>query len=189
MPCCGFRRIRGLPDVTMPITGLETKPLLRTKMPGPKAKAIVRRDTEALATTTKTAPVTAVEGKGVVVEDADGNVLLDFASGIGVLNTGHSHPRIVAAIQQQAARLVHFAGTDFYYESQVALAERLGRLVPIAGPTKTFYTQSGTESNEAAIKVAKHATGRQQFLAFLGAFHGRTQGSLALSASKPKHKA
>jgi 4-aminobutyrate aminotransferase len=172
----------------MAITGDETRPALRGKLPGPKTRAIVRRDDEALATTTKTAPVTAVAGRGVVVEDADGNVLLDFASGIGVLNTGHSHPRVVAAIQQQASRLVHFAGTDFYYEQQVALAERLAKLVPIAGPAKVFYTQSGTESNEAAIKVAKHATGRQTFLAFLGAFHGRTQGSLALSSSKPKHK-
>ncbi len=172
----------------MAITGHETQPALRTKLPGPKSKAIVRRDTLALATTTKTAPVTAAHGKGVVVEDADGNVLLDFASGIGVLNTGHSHPKVVAALQGQAARLVHFAGTDFYYDEQVTLAERLGKLVPVQGPTKVFYTQSGTESNEAAIKVAKHATGRQGFLAFLGAFHGRTQGSLALTASKTKHK-
>ena len=173
----------------MAITGRETQPALRTKMPGPRSQAIVRRDAAALATTTKTAPVTAVHGKGVVIEDADGNVLLDFASGIGVLNTGHSHPRVVAAIQEQAARLVHFAGTDFYYEQQVALAERLAKIAPVDGPAKVFYTQSGTESNEAAIKLAKHATGRQQFIAFLGAFHGRTQGSLALSASKTKHKA
>ena len=172
----------------MAITGTETKPNLRTKLPGPKSKAIVRRDGEALATTTKAAPVTAVAGKGVVVEDADGNVLLDFASGIGVLNTGHSHPRVVAALQEQAARLVHFAGTDFYYEQQVALAERLGRIVPVEGPCKTFFTQSGTESNEAAIKVAKRATGRQMFLAFLGAFHGRTQGSLSLTASKTRQR-
>ncbi|MEK6975075.1 MAG: acetyl ornithine aminotransferase family protein [Candidatus Thermoplasmatota archaeon] len=172
----------------MAITGDETRPVLHGTLPGPKTRAIVRRDTAALATTTKTAPVTAVAGKGVIVEDADGNVLLDFASGIGVLNTGHSHPRVVAAIQEQAAKLIHFAGTDFYYEHQVTLAERLGRLVPIQGPTKVFYTQSGTEANEAAIKVAKHATGRQTFLAFLGAFHGRTQGSLALSSSKAKHK-
>ena len=146
------------------------------------------RDDKALATTTKTAPVSAVQGRGVVVEDADGNVLLDFAAGIGVLNVGHSHPRVVKAIQDQAARLVHFAGTDFYYDQQVTLAERLGRLVPVKGPAKTFYTNSGTESNEAAIKLAKHATGRQMMVSFLGAFHGRTQGSLALTTSKPKHR-
>jgi 4-aminobutyrate aminotransferase len=172
----------------MAITGTETRPRLKTAIPGPRSKAIVRRDDQALATTTKTAPVTAVEGRGVVVEDADGNVLLDFASGIGVLNTGHSHPAVVAAIQRQAERLVHFAGTDFYYEQQVALAERLGKVAPVEGPAKVFFTQSGTESNEAAIKLAKAATGRHMFLAFLGAFHGRTQGSLALTASKPHHR-
>lgn len=172
----------------MAITGKETRPVLRTPLPGPRSKAIVARDDVALATTTKTAPVTAVRGKGVVVEDADGNVLLDFAAGIGVLNTGHSHPKVVKAIQDQAERLVHFAGTDFYYDQQVTLAERLGKLVPVQGPTKVFYTQSGTESNEAAIKVAKIATKRQMFLAFLGAFHGRTQGSMALTTSKPRHR-
>lgn len=172
----------------MAITGKETRPALRTALPGPRSKAIVARDDKALATTTKTAPVTAVQGKGVVVEDADGNVLLDFAAGIGVLNTGHSHPHVVQAIQEQASRLVHFAGTDFYYDQQVTLAERLGKLVPVKGPTKVFYTNSGTESNEAAIKLAKHATGRQMMVAFLGAFHGRTQGSLALTTSKPRHR-
>jgi 4-aminobutyrate aminotransferase len=173
----------------MALTGSETSPRLRTTLPGPASKRIVARDGKAVATTTKTAPVTAVRGKGVVVEDADGNLLLDFASGIGVLNTGHSHPKVVQAIQDQAERLVHFAGTDFYYDQQVRLAERLGKVVPIQGATKVFYTQSGTESNEAAIKLAKQATGRPMLLAFLGAFHGRTQGSLALSSSKPLHKA
>src|SRR5688572_29225300 len=157
-------------------------------MPGPRSQAIVRRDDATLATTTKTAPVTAVQAKGCVVEDADGNRLLDFAAGIGVLNTDHSHPRVVQAIQEQAARLIHFAGTDFYYEQQVALAERLGKIVAVQGPTKTFYVQSGTETNEAAIKVAKAATGRPLFLAFQGAFHGRTQGSLSLTASKLRHR-
>jgi 4-aminobutyrate aminotransferase len=170
------------------ITGTETRPRLKTVIPGPRSKAIVQRDDDALATTTKTAPVTAVAGRGVVVEDADGNVLLDFAAGIGVLNTGHSHPAVVAAIQRQAERLVHFAGTDFYYEQQVELAERLAKVVPIDGPSKVFYTQSGTEANEAAIKLAKAATGRHMFLAFMGAFHGRTQGSLALTTSKPHHR-
>jgi 4-aminobutyrate aminotransferase len=172
----------------MALTGRETRPHLKTSLPGPRTKAIVGRDDAALATTTKTAPVTAVRGRGVVVEDADGNVLLDFAAGIGVLNTGHSHPKVVKAVQEQAGRLMHFAGTDFYYDQQVTLAERLGKLVPVKGPTKVFYTNSGTESNEAAIKLAKHATGRQMMVSFLGAFHGRTQGSLALTTSKPKHR-
>lgn len=172
----------------MTFTGNETSPRLRMVVPGPKSKRIVARDTTALATSTKTAPVTAVQGKGVVVEDADGNLLLDFAAGIGVLNTGHCHPAVVSAIQTQAQRLVHFAGTDFYYDEQVRLAEQLSKRVPIAGPSKVFYTNSGTESNEAAIKVAKKATGRGMFLAFLGAFHGRTQGSLSLTASKPQQR-
>ncbi len=172
----------------MAMTGKESTPLLKTALPGPKSKAIVARDDVALATTTKTAPVTAVQGRGVVIEDADGNRLLDFAAGIGVLNTGHCHPKVVAAVQGQASRLMHFAGTDFYYEQQVALAERLGAIAPIKGPVKTFYVQSGTEANEAAIKVTKAATGRQMFLAFLGAFHGRTQGALGLTASKVRQK-
>ncbi|MEK6985787.1 MAG: acetyl ornithine aminotransferase family protein [Candidatus Thermoplasmatota archaeon] len=172
----------------MAITGKESTPLLKTALPGPRSKAIVARDDVALATTTKTAPVTAVQGRGVIIEDADGNRLLDFASGIGVLNTGHCHPTVVAAIQAQAARLMHFAGTDFYYEQQVVLAERLGKIAPVKGKAKVFYVQSGTEANEAAIKVAKAATGRNQFLAFLGAFHGRTQGSLSLTASKVRQK-
>src|ERR1051325_2916838 len=121
---CGFRR-----NHRMAITGQETKPTLKTAMPGPKSKAIVARDAAALAPTTRRAPVTAVRGKGVVVEDADGNVLLASAAGIGVLNVGHSHPHVVQAIQDQAARLVHFAGTDFYYDQQVTLAERLGEQV------------------------------------------------------------
>ncbi|MEA3190317.1 MAG: 4-aminobutyrate aminotransferase [Thermoplasmata archaeon] len=170
------------------ITGKETRPQLVTELPGPKTRAIVERDDRYLVTTTKTAPVTAVTGRGVVVEDADGNILLDFASGIGVLNTGHCHPRVVQAVQDQAARLMHFAGTDFYYEEQARLAERLSGIVPIEGESKVFFCQSGTEANEAAIKVAKHHGGRPLFLAFIGAFHGRTQGALSLTASKIRHK-
>lgn len=169
----------------MAITGTETKPEIKTHIPGPEAKKVVKKDDRFLVTTTKTAPVTAREARGVVVEDLDGNTLLDFAAGIGVLNVGHCHPRVVSAIQQQAAKLMHFAGTDFYYPAQADLAERLAQIVPVAGKDpKTFYTNSGTESNEAAIKIAKKATGRHRFLSFLGAFHGRTMGSLALTGSK-----
>jgi 4-aminobutyrate aminotransferase len=173
----------------MTITGTEATPLVKTPIPGPKAKAVVKRDQAFMMTTTKTAPLAGQSGRGCVVEDVDGNRLLDFASGIGVLNTGHCHPRVVAAVQDQAARLMHFAGTDFYYDLQTRLAERITRIAPVAGKSKLFYTQSGTEANEAAIKIAKAATGRPLFLAFLGAFHGRTQGSLALTASKTKHRA
>ncbi|HEX2065572.1 MAG TPA: acetyl ornithine aminotransferase family protein [Candidatus Thermoplasmatota archaeon] len=173
----------------MPITGTEASPLVRTPIPGPKARAIIRRDEAHMLTTTKTAPLVGHAARGCVVEDVDGNRLLDFASGIGVLNTGHCHPKVVAAVQEQAARMMHFAGTDFYYDAQASLAERLTRLAPVAGKSKVFYCQSGTEANEAAIKLAKSGTGRPLFLSFLGSFHGRTQGSLALTASKTKHRA
>jgi 4-aminobutyrate aminotransferase len=172
----------------MAITGTETTPLVKTPIPGPKAKAVVQRDETYLVTTTKTAPVVGATAKGVVVEDVDGNRLLDFASGIGVLNTGHCHPKVVKAVQDQAARLMHFAGTDFYYDLQTRLAERIVHKAPIPGKGKLFYCNSGTEANEAAIKVAKIGTGRHMFLAFLGAFHGRTQGSLGLTASKARHR-
>lgn len=165
------------------------KPDVRVPIPGPAAQKIVERDTRALINTTKTSPIAAREAKGVWVTDVDGNRLLDFTAGIGVVNVGHSHPKVVRAIQEQAARLVHFAGTDFYYESQVEYAERLSALTPGRYAKKVFYSNSGTEANEAAIKLAKAGTKRQQLLAFVGAFHGRSQGSLALTASKAIHKA
>lgn len=164
------------------------KPDIRVPVPGPAAQKIVERDHRALITTTKTSPIVAKSAEGVWITDVDGNRFLDFTSGIGVVNVGHSHPRIVKAMQEQTAKLVHFAGTDFYYESQVELAERLGQVTPGAFDKKTFFTNSGTESNEAAIKLVKHATKRPQLMAFVGAFHGRTMGSLALTASKPVHK-
>ena len=175
----------------MPITGKETKPAMKTAFPGPEARKVVKGDDRFLVTTTKTAPIVGLRGKGVVVEDVDGNVFLDFAAGIGVLNTGHCHPTVVKAVQDQMARMPHFAGTDFYYTPQVDLARRLAGKVPVTGgkgTAKTYFAQSGTEANEAAIKVAKHAAGRPLFLAFLGAFHGRTQGSLSLTASKIRQK-
>ena len=123
------------------------------------------------------------------MEDVDGNLLVDFASGISVLNVGHTHPRVVEAISKQAADFTHFAGTDFYYDIQARLAERLGAITPGKHRKKVFFGNSGAEANEAAIKVAKHHKKRHMFLAFLGAFHGRTQGALSLTASKAKHRA
>ncbi len=173
----------------MAIRGTESKPLIKTSIPGPNAKKIVKLDDRFLVTTTKTAPVAAARAKGCVVEDVDGNRLLDFAAGIGVLNTGHCHPKVVKAVQDQAGKLMHFAGTDYYYQQQAELAQRLAGIVPVAGRSKkTFFCNSGTEANEAAIKIAKKATGRHLFLAFLGAFHGRTMGSLSLTASKNVQK-
>lgn len=123
-----------------------------------------------------------------MVEDPDGNVFLDFAAGIAVVATGHCHPEVVRAIQDQAAKLIHMSGTDFYYENMVDLAEKLASLVPGGIPRRVYFGNSGTEAIEAAIKLARYHTGRRQFIAFTGAFHGRTMGSLALTASKSKQK-
>src|SRR2546425_581066 len=134
-------------------------------------------------------PIAVKRASGSIVEDVDGNFLIDFASGISVLNVGHAHPKVVEAISRQAEQFTHFAGTDFYYEIQTTLADRLGKITPGKHRKKVFFGNSGTEANEAAIKVAKSHTKRQMFLAFLGAFHGRTQGALSLTASKAKQRA
>ncbi len=165
-----------------------SKPVIRGPVPGPDSKKIVERDTRALVTTTKTAPVVAKRAEGVWIEDYDGNVFLDFTAGVGVVNAGFSNPRVVKAIQEQAARVVHYAGTDYYNLPMVELAERLADVVPGAFAKKVFYTNSGTESVEAAIKITRYHSERPQFLAFWGAFHGRTMGSLSLTASKPVHR-
>ena len=161
------------------------RPNIVVEPPGPKAKEMVKRDHRALMRTTKTTDVAAERAEGWVVHDVDGNTFLDLTAGIGVLNTGHGHPRVIKAIKEQADRLIHFAGTDFYYDQQVSYAERLGDLAPMEGATKVFYTNSGTESNEAALKITRHRTRRPCVLAFQGGFHGRTLGSLSLTASKP----
>jgi len=157
--------------------------------PGPKAKEIIERDTKYLATSTKTSPLVAERGEGALLQDVDGNLYIDFTSGIGVLNTGFSHPEIVKAVKEQVEKLVHFAGTDFYYRVQVDLAEKLTQITPGDYEKKVFFTNSGTESVEAAIKLTRWSTQRKRFIAFLGAFHGRTMGSLSLTASKTVHRA
>jgi len=167
---------------------MDKRACIRVPPPGPKAKEIVERDARFLATSTKAAPVVAKTARGVLVEDVDGNTFLDFTSGVGVVNTGHCHPAVVEAVQKQAAELMHFAGTDFYYDIQVRLAEKLTRLTPGKFDKKVFYTNSGAESVEAAIKLTRWATGRRQFVGFIGAFHGRTMGALSMTASKPVHK-
>jgi len=123
-------------------------------------------------------------GWGSMVEDVDGNVFLDCAAGIAVNSTGHSHPLVVQAIVDQAHKFLHMSGTDFYYEPQVRLAEMLERITPMSGDVRTFFGNSGTEAIEASIKLARYATGRQNIIAFFGGFHGRTLGSLSLTASK-----
>ena len=168
------------------ITATETKtPRLTTALPGPKAKNIVERDAKFMSPSfTRDYPLVAKTGRGAMVEDVDGNVFLDFAAGIAVCSTGHCHPSVVGAIQKQAAELIHMSGTDFYYESLPYLAERLGKTVGGAEDKKVFFCNSGTEAIEGAIKLARYATKRDKMIAFYGCFHGRTMGSLSLTASK-----
>ncbi|HXJ46624.1 MAG TPA: acetyl ornithine aminotransferase family protein [Candidatus Dormibacteraeota bacterium] len=168
------------------ITATETKtPRLITALPGPKAKNIVERDAKFMSPSfTRDYPLVAKTGRGAMVEDVDGNVFLDFAAGIAVCSTGHCHPSVVGAIQKQAAELIHMSGTDFYYESLPYLAERLGKTVGGAEDKKVFFCNSGTEAIEGAIKLARYATKRDKMIAFYGCFHGRTMGSLSLTASK-----
>jgi 4-aminobutyrate aminotransferase len=163
-------------------------PEIKVTPPGPKAREIIERDKRYIATTTKSAPVVIKRASGSIVEDVDGNLLIDFASGISVLNVGHTHPKVVEAIRKQAGEFTHFAGTDYYYDMQARLAQKLEAITPGKYPKKTFLANSGAEANEAAIKIAKYHTKRQMFLAFIGAFHGRTQGALSLTGSKAKQK-
>src|SRR5262245_13273679 len=160
-------------------------PSIKTALPGPKAAALIERDANAVSPSyTRGYPFVMARGEGAWVEDVDGNVFLDCTAGIAVASTGHAHPEVVKAITEQAQRFLHMSGTDFYYEKQVRLAEEVQAISPIGGPVKSFFGNSGTEAIEASIKLARHHTGRFNFIAFLGAFHGRTLGSLALTASK-----
>ncbi len=160
-------------------------PHLVTQLPGPKAKKIVERDAEFVSPSyTRDYPLVVKGGHGATVEDVDGNTFLDFAAGIAVCSTGHCHPKVVEAIQRQAAELIHMSGTDFYYESMPQLAERLGATVPGAEAKRVYFGNSGTEAVEAALKLARYVTRREKFIAFYGGFHGRTFGSLSLTASK-----
>jgi 4-aminobutyrate aminotransferase len=164
-------------------------PKLVGPVPGPKAQAAVEADSRLISPSyTRSYPLVAKRGRGVRVEDVDGNEFLDFAAGIAVTSTGHCHPEVVAAIQKQAAELIHISGTDFYDEHLTDLAERLSAVAPMRGPHKFFYGNSGTEAVECALKLARYHTGRQQVISFLGAFHGRTMGALSLTASKPQQK-
>jgi 4-aminobutyrate aminotransferase len=164
-------------------------PKLVTSLPGPKAKAAVEADHRLISPSyTRSYPLVARRGRGVRVEDVDGNEFLDFAAGIAVTSTGHCHPEVVAAIQKQAAELIHISGTDFYNEPLTDLAERLSAVAPMPGPHRFFYGNSGAEAIECALKLARYHTGRQHIISFLGAFHGRTMGALSLTGSKPQQK-
>jgi 4-aminobutyrate aminotransferase len=164
-------------------------PKLKGPLPGPKALAAVAADTRLISPSyTRSYPLVAKRAKGCRVEDVDGNEFLDFAAGIAVCSTGHCHPEVVAAIQKQAAELIHISGTDFYHEPLTDLAERLSAVAPMPGPHKFFYGNSGAEAIECALKLARYHTGRQQVISFFGAFHGRTMGALSLTGSKPQQK-
>ena len=164
---------------------MQTIPTIKIPPPGPNAQALIARDRAVVSPSyTRGYPLVIERASGSMVEDVDGNVFLDCAAGIAVNSTGHSHPDVVGAIIEQAGRFLHMSGTDFYYELQVRVAEELAALAPWDGGARSFFGNSGTEAIEACIKLARYATGRQNIIAFLGGFHGRTMGSLALTASK-----
>ncbi len=164
-------------------------PKLKTALPGPLAKKIVADDDRLISPSyTRSYPMVAKRGRGIRVEDVDGNEFLDFAAGIAVNSTGHCHPEVVKAIQDQAAELIHMSGTDFYYDHMTRLAERLSAVAPMAGPHRFYYGNSGAEAVECAMKLARYHTGRQNIISFFGAFHGRTMGALSLTGSKPQQK-
>src|SRR6201985_2398677 len=153
-------------------------PKLKTPLPGPEAKRIVEADDQLLSPSyTRSYPLVAKRGRGVMIEDVDGNEFMDFAAGIAVCSTGHCHPEVVSAIHKQSSELIHMSGTDFYYENMVTLAERLSKVAPMSGPIRAYYGNSGTEAVEAAMKLARYHTKRQGIVAFYGAFHGRTMGA------------
>jgi 4-aminobutyrate aminotransferase len=167
------------------IAGDMSVPEIKTSLPGPKAKAIIERDSKYVSPSyTRDYPFVIAHGEGAIVEDVDGNRFLDCAAGIAVNSTGVSHPEVVKAITEQAQKFIHMSGTDFYYEPQVRLAEELASIAPIDGDVRTFFANSGTEATEAAIKLARYYTKRSGLIAFLGSFHGRSMGSLSLTASK-----
>jgi 4-aminobutyrate aminotransferase len=155
-------------------------------IPGPKAREYIERDSKVISPSyTRVYPFVMDHGEGSEVWDVDGNRYVDFAAGIAVTSTGHSHPKVTKAIKDQAAKFLHISGTDFYYPQQIELAEKLAEIVPMSGAKGVFFTNSGAESVEAALKLSLHQTGRSSFIAFYGAFHGRTMGALSFTASKP----
>jgi len=164
-------------------------PQIKTSLPGPNAKRVLEADEQIISPSyTRSYPLVAKSGNGIVVTDVDGNEFFDFSAGIAVTSTGHCHPHVVAAIQKQSGQLIHMSGTDFYYENMVELASRLSKIAPMRGPHKIYYGNSGAEAIECALKLARYHTKRQKMIAFFGAFHGRTMGALSLTASKPQQR-
>ena len=169
------------------ITG--RRPQIKTALPGPRAAELIARDAKAMSPSfTRAYPFVMDSGEGCWVTDVDGNRFLDFTAGIAVVTTGHSHPKVVAAIEEQARRFLHMSGTDFYYRSEIELAERLENRILPGIPARVFFTNSGAEAIEGAMKLARYATGRPSYIAFIGGFHGRTFGALSLTASKASQR-
>ncbi len=166
-----------------------TVPDVRTELPGPKARHLLDRDHRYMSPSyTRVYPLVCARGSGAVIEDVDGNLFLDFTAGIAVTAAGHCHPHVTAAVQDQAAKLLHMSGTDFYYQPQIDLAQRLAESGPGTSAKRVFFTNSGAEALEAALKLARWHTGRTRAIAFFGAFHGRTYGAMSLSGSKLVHR-
>lgn len=165
------------------------RPEIVTELPGPKVKALIERDGRYISPSyTRGYPLAIARGEGAMVQDPDGNWFLDFCAGIAVCSTGHSHPAVVKAIQEQAARFLHMSGTDFYYDTMADIAQRLDELSPGTSPKKVFLCNSGTEAIEGALKLARFHTGRPNIISFYRSFHGRTFGSMSVSASKSVQK-
>jgi len=164
-------------------------PRLVTEIPGPEALAVIERDRKVTSPSLPRAyPFVPKRGAGSVVEDVDGNLFLDLNAGIAVTSTGHAHPRVVEAIQRQAEELIHYSASDFFLPIYSEVCQVLDRIAPMSRPARSFLTNSGTEAVEAALKLSRYATGRQYAIAFYGAFHGRSYGSISLGASKAKYR-
>src|SRR5438552_7254341 len=164
-------------------------PDIRTPLPGPHGTALLARHNEFVSPSyTPAYPLFVERASGCVIQDVDGNLFLDFTAGIAVTNTGHCHPEVVAAIQDQAAKLIHMSGTDFYYRPQIDLAEKLAKIAPGPTPKKVFFCNSGAEALEGALKLSRWHTDRSRVVAFFAAFHGRTYGAMSLSGSKLVHR-
>lgn len=170
------------------MTDIETtpkRPEIRTPLPGPNVKALIARDQQVISPSyTRGYPLAIERGEGAMVQDPDGNWFLDFCSGIAVCSTGHCHPDVVKAVQEQATRFLHMSGTDFYYQNMAELAERLDQLSAGDTPKKVFFGNSGAEAIEGALKLARFYTGRPYILSFYRSFHGRTYGAMSVTASK-----
>ena len=157
---------------------------IKTELPGPKARALLARDAAVVSPSyPRDYPFVMSHGRGTEVWDVDGNRFLDFVAGIAVCSTGHAHPKVIAAITEAAGKFLHIS-SDYWHETQIRLAEKMNELAPMGEPAMSFFAQSGTESVEGALKLARFVTGRPRFIGFLGGFHGRTMGSLSFTSSK-----